>query len=160
MPAFFQCIPDSLSRWVKTVKPEIFSISGKVLEVKTGTCEDGTGRSPLGTHFLMKTKEGETLNIHLGPASQVELLVADLSAGTKVKVEGFRTEKMKMGHYVAQTIAYGDRTVAIRDESLQPIWARAQGGRNAAAGAGAAFDWGRGRGADFGYGRGCGYGGG
>ena len=48
--------------------PEIVTLSGKVLEVQTEPCTNTTGRSPLGTHFLMKTAEGKTLNIHLGPA--------------------------------------------------------------------------------------------
>ena len=124
-------------------KPEIISIRGEVLEVKTGPCENTTGWSPLGSHFLMKTKSGETLNIHLGPASQVAFLTGDLSAGTKVKVEGFRTEKMEKGHYVARAIAYEDRTVELRDANLQPVWAAAQGGSGGAPRAG--FGPGQGR---------------
>lgn len=142
----------------QAVKPTTVSLSGTVLEVKTGPCENTTGRSPLGTHFLMKTEEGETLNIHLGPAVRVEFIAKDLPAGTKVKVEGFRTEKMEPGHYAAVSLTYGDRTVQLRGGNLQPIWAGGAGGRNAAVGAAAGFGRGRGQGAGYGYRGGRGYG--
>lgn len=138
--------------------PHVVTIVGEVLKVETGPCENTTGRSPFGTHFIMKTKGGETLNIHLGPPAAVDFLIRELSAGTKVKVQGFRTEKMPKGHYVAKTVAYGDRTVDLRDASLQPVWAAAQGGRNTPPGPGAGYGWGCGRGAGYGYGRGRGYG--
>lgn len=143
----------------QAVKPEVVSLSGNVLEVKTGPCENTTGRSPLGTHFLMKTEEEETLNIHLGPTVQVEFLAKELSAGKKVKVKAFRTDKMEESHYVAQSLAYGDRTVQLRDESLRPVWAGGRGARNQATGVPAEFGTGRGWGG-YGYRRGRGAGGG
>lgn len=148
--------PSGVAR--QALKPEVVSISGKVLEVKTGPCENTTGWSLFGTHFHMKTKDGDTLNIHLGPTGPVDFLARELSAGTKVNVQGFRTEKMPKGHYVAKTVAYEDQTIVLRDASLQPVWAGAQGGRSTAGEAGAAFGPGRGRGAGYGYGRGRGYG--
>lgn len=141
----------------QAVKPVVVSLSGEVLEVKTGPCENTTGRSLLGTHFLMKTEEGETLNIHLGPPVQVEFVAKELSAGKKVKVQAFRTDKMKESHYVAQSLAYGDRTVQLRGDSLRPVWAGGRGARNWAPGG---FGPGRGRGAGYGYYRGRGPGGG
>jgi len=143
----------------QAVKPEVVSLSGEVLEVKTGPCENTTGPSLLGTHLLLKAGEGETLNIHLGPAAQVEFLAADLTAGKTVKVKGFRTEKMEAGHYVAQTVAYGDRTVQLRDENLRPVWAGGRGARNRAAGVPAGMGPGRGWGGGYGYRRGRGPGG-
>ena len=144
-------------------KPEVVSLSGKVLEVVTGPCENTTGPSSLGTHVLIKTENDQTLNIHLGPAARVEFLVKDLSAGTAVTIEGFRTEKMEENHYVAQTIVYGDRTVRLRDENLRPVWAGGRGNRGAAAAAGPGSRWGggpRGGGPGRGYGirQGGGYG--
>lgn len=145
----------------QAVKPEGVSLSGKVLEVMTGPCENTTGRSPLGTHFLMKTEEGETLNIHLGPAVQVEFVAKDLSEGKNVQVRAFRTDKMEESHYVAQSLAYGDRTVQLRDDdTLRPVWAGGRGARNRAAGVRAGFGLGRGWGAGYGYRHGRGPGGG
>ncbi|MDD4267606.1 MAG: hypothetical protein GXY25_18485 [Pirellulaceae bacterium] len=142
----------------QAVKPETVLLSGTVLKVETGPCENTTGPSPLGTHFLMKTETGEKLNVHLGPAALVEFVADELSAGLEVTVEGFRTERMKPNHYVAVSLTFGDRTVQLRAGSLQPLWAGGAGGGNRALGGG----WGRGpgRGAGYGYqgGRGRGYG--
>ena len=136
-------------------KPKVVSLSGKVLEVKTESCQTTTGRSPLGTHLMMETSKGKTLNIHLGPVAAVEFVAKELSQGQKVKVEAFRTKKMEKGQYVARTLTFGSRTVELRDETLRPAWA----GRG---GPGWGRGWGRGdgrgRGAGYGRGRGAGWG--
>lgn len=134
--------------------PEIVTLSGKVLEVKTEPCANTTGRSPVGTHFLMKTAEGQTLNIHLGPAAMVQFVAKELVPDKAVQVRAFRTEKMKEDHYVAQQLSYDGRNVTLRDETLQPVWAGGAG--TGAARGGAAL--GPGRGAGPGWGRGMGYG--
>ena len=159
--------PEGVAR--QAVRPEVVSLAGKVVKVETGPCQMTTGRSPLGTHFLLQTAEGKTLNIHLGPAAAVEFVAKDLSRDKPVKVEAFRTEQMKEGHYVACKLMYGEQTVTLRDETLQPVWAMGRGqgggrgwyggglgrGPNAASGPG----WGRGYGRR-GAGPGRGYGGG
>jgi len=134
--------------------PEIVTLSGKVLEVQTEPCTNTTGRSTLGTHFLMKTAEGKTLNIHLGPAGMVESAAKELVQDKAVKVQAFRTEKMKEQHYVAQTLSYDGRSVTLRDETLQPVWA---GGAGTGAARGGAV-LGPSRGVGPGWGRGLGYG--
>lgn len=127
----------------QATKPEVVSLSGKVLKVETAPCEMTTGRSLLGTHFVLKTRDKKKINIHLGPAGAVEFVTKKLSQGQKVQVAAFRTDKMKEGHYVARTIAFGSQTVELRDETLRPVWA-GRGGPG----------WGRGRGRGAGYGRG------
>jgi hypothetical protein len=136
------------------IQPEIVALSGQVLEVTTEPCANTTGRSPVGTHFLLKTAEGRTLNIHLGPAAMVESVAKELVPDKAVKVQAFRTEKMKADHYVAQQLAYDGRSTTLRDETLQPVWAGGAGrgvAREAAA-------LGPGRGAGAGWARGAGYG--
>jgi hypothetical protein len=134
--------------------PEIVTLSGKVLEVKTEPCTNTTGRFPVGTHFLMNTAEGKTLNIHLGPAAMVEFVAKELVPDKAVTVDAFRTEKMKADHYVAQQLSYDGRSVRLRDETLQPVWAGGTGTGTARGGAAP----GPGRGAGPGWGRGMGYG--
>jgi len=95
----------------------------------------------------METSKGKTLNIHLGPVAAIEFVAKDLSQGQKVKVEAFRTKKMKKGQYVARTLTFGSQTVELRDETLRPVWA-GRGGPG----------WGRGYGRGAGYGRGRGRG--
>ena len=109
------------------VKPEVVSLSGKIVEVKTGPCESTTGRSLSGTHLILETAEKQQLNVHLGPAEAVAATIAKLSVGQQLVVRAFRTEKMKEKHYVAQSLTFGKNKVELRDENLRPAWA----GRNA-----------------------------
>jgi hypothetical protein len=109
-------------------QPKTVTLVGTVAKVETGPCENSTGRALAGTHFLLKIRKGQTLNIHLGPANVVAFVADDLTKGMKITVEAFRTKKMKKGHYVAKSLVFDDRTVKLRDDTLQPVWA---GGRGA-----------------------------
>jgi hypothetical protein len=100
---------------------------GTVVEVESHPCESTTGRSPVGTHFFLKTGEDKTLNIHLGPAVQVEPVARALPVGKQVQVQAFRTERMQADHYVAQWITVGDHTLRLRDDNLRPVWAGGRG---------------------------------
>ena len=133
----------------QSVKPEIISLSGKIIEVKTGPCESTTGPSVSGTHLLLETVQKERLNVHLGPAEAVADTVASLSVGQKIAVKAFRTEKMKEKHYVAQTLTF-ETTVELRDAGLRPVWA----GGNVGPRRTAASQAGLGRGRGPGWGRG------
>ncbi|MGQ9576765.1 MAG: hypothetical protein ACUVUC_15770, partial [Thermoguttaceae bacterium] len=123
----------------QAVGPELVTLSGKLLEIKTGPCENTTGRSPIGTHILLESRDGQRLNVHLGPAAAVADIVAGLKPGQQVTAKAFRTEKMPEGHYVAQSLTVGSSTVLLRDESLRPAWAggRPGGGFGRVWGAGA-----------------------
>jgi predicted Fe-Mo cluster-binding NifX family protein len=76
---------------------------------------------------MIKTSDGKTVNIHLGPAAVVEFVTKELSRDMEVKVKAFRTTKTKKGQYIARTLTFGDRTVELRDENLRPAWAGARG---------------------------------
>jgi len=138
------------------VKPEVVSLSGTVLEVKTGPCKLTTGRSYLGTHFMLETPEGESLNIHLGPATAVEFVTKELPVGATVTVKAFRTPKMPDKHYTAQTVVSGSSTIQLSDGNLRPVWT----GERYVAPSPSGPQWPRGfgRGQGRGYGRGWGYG--
>ena len=140
-------------------RPELVTLSGEVVAVETKPCEKTTGHGVVGTHILLKTEKGESLNVHLGWADAVAVAetAKQLAAGTKVEVTAFRTDKLPEGHYVAQTLKFDGKTVQLRDENLRPVWAGSnpQGWQQS---------WGRGRGYGRGFGRGwgggAGYGGG
>ena len=104
-------------------KPKVVSLSGEVVEVRTEPRKMTTGRSPLGTYFVMKTPDGKTVNIHLGPADAVESVAKELLRGEEVKVEAFQTKKTAKGHYIARSLTIGDRTMELRDKTLRPTWA-------------------------------------
>lgn len=143
--------PSGVAR--QAVKPAIVSLSGKLVEVKTEACELTTGRSPIGTHVILEAAK-ERLNIHFGPAAAVADIVAKLSVGQQLTVKAFRTEKMKEKHFVAQSLAFGETTIELRDANLQPVWAGGNVGPRGAGAGQAGFGGGRGQG----WGRGAGWG--
>jgi hypothetical protein len=57
-------------------------------------------------------------------ASVADNLIKEMA----IKVEAFRTTKMKDNHFVAMSLTYDDRTVRFRDETLRPTWAGGGGG--------------------------------
>ncbi len=59
------------------LRPATVTLQGTVVRVIIGPCEKGTGRSDIGTHFVLKTEQGQEQNIHLGPVL-VGLLVITL----------------------------------------------------------------------------------
>jgi len=113
--------PSGVAR--QAIKPDIVSLSGRLVEIKTGPCEKTTGRSPIGTHIVLETTKGETLNIHLGPEAAVADTVAQLTVGETVAVKAFRTDKMPEKHYTAQSLTFGKTTMVFRDVGLRPVWA-------------------------------------
>ncbi len=139
-------------------KPETIELSGTVASIETGPCENTTGRALSGTHLLLKSAEGEELNVHLGPERAVAPVVARLQVGEPIRVTAFRTEKLQKRHFVAQALMFGKVPVVLRDEAtLQPVWA-GRGGRGGQGGAQAWGGAGRGRGAEQGQTAGRGYG--
>ena len=136
----------------QAAKPEVISLSGKVLAIETGPCKTTTGRADVGSHLLLKTPKGKELNVHLGPTAAVGYIIAQLPVGKKVTVHAFRTTKMPKNHYAAQSLTFGSTTIRLRDASLRPFWA---GGGAVSRGL-AGSQWARGKGRGFRYGPGWG----
>jgi hypothetical protein len=126
-------------------KPEIISLYGKLLEIKTGPCEATTGQSPIGTHLILETAEKEKVNVHLGPAAAVAETAAKLTVGQEIAVKAFRTDKLKDQQYVAISLTFDKTTITLRDDTLRPVWAQCgKAGHGAGAAQGRGFGWGRG----------------
>ena len=106
------------------IKPPVVRLTGIVEETQTHPCEHTTGRAELGTHLIIKDTQNQKLNIHLGPTEDVAEIVRRLSAGKKINVLGFRTEKMPANQYVAKTMILGDQVIHLRDSMLRPYWSR------------------------------------
>jgi len=107
--------------------PEIVVLKGIIQEVESGPCENTTGRATIGTHVLIETSGGETLNVHLGPKEEVAQIAGPLEPDKPITIRAFRTERMAEHHYVAQVLKSGKQTVRLRDESLRPFWAGGRG---------------------------------
>jgi hypothetical protein len=121
----------------QAVKPPIEAMSGTIKDIKIGPCERTTGRSSEGVHLIVQTKDGQTINLHLGPAAALDDALDQLSAGQQITFEAFRTDAMPKDAYVAKSLKAGDTTFDLRDDNLRPKWAiAAQGGRGAGRGPG------------------------
>lgn len=110
-------------------KPSLFYISGRLQEIKTHPCENTTGKADLGTHLILKGKQGRELNIHLGPAPELSETVNQLIVGSKIELIGFRTDKMPPNQYVAKTLIISSNIIQLRDSDLRPYWAGSGFGR-------------------------------
>lgn len=145
---------DSSGMARRAVKPELTTLSGKIVSVVTAPCEKTTGRSEAGTHMFLEDSEGEQWNVHLGEAAALRKIVPKLQEGLQVKVTAFRTDKMPEGHYVAKSLSLENEVIELRDDNLRPFWA---GRGHGAARRGGGRRWRGGRGAGRRGGRGGGW---
>lgn len=104
------------------LKPRLDRISGKLQHISTYPCENTTGKAELGTHLILKDKNGRELNIHLGPANEMSEIVKRLTVGNEFGLIGFRTDKMPLNHYVAITLILPNHVIHLRDSTLRPYW--------------------------------------
>lgn len=104
-------------------KPSISAHSGTILSVRTGPCESTTGRSYIGTHLIVRLDSGSTINLHLGPTSDISAMISALDRGTYIAFDAFRTDEMADDALVATTIRHGSDVIVLRDETLRPVWA-------------------------------------
>lgn len=109
-------------------RPELITLSGQLVKYDTHPCELTTGKAPLGTHLLLKMGDGREINMHLGPSTEIERLLAEVKEGSTLQVQAFRTEEMKENDYVAVSLTDENQTVLLRNpETIRPVWAGKQG---------------------------------
>jgi len=112
------------------VRPAVVSLAGQLIKFDTHPCELTTGKAPLGTHLLLKMADGQAINLHLGPSTDIARLLAGVKEGSTLQVRAFRTEKMKENDYVAVSLTDGNQTVVLRNpKTLRPVWTGKQGKR-------------------------------
>ncbi len=100
------------------------TVSGTLLRIKDGPCENTTGRFPTGMHLFLKTKKGKTINLHLGPTEVVQSMVKNVSKGTEITARAFRTKAFEKNECVAIHFKTKNKTFRLRDaETLRPFWA-------------------------------------
>ena len=110
----------------QAIETQRTAIEGTVKEILIETCENTTGPFGIGMHLLLTTGDKKQYNIHLGPAVLIKDLVKPLEAGQSVTVQAFRTQEMPAEDFVAITLKFDGKTVRLRDENLQPVWAGGQ----------------------------------
>lgn len=146
------------------LQPKLIKVSGELVRIETQPCQQTTGQGLLGTHVVVRTPAGKTMEIDLGWAPAVESIAERLVVGQSLDAVVFRTAPMPEGRWVAKSLTVDGEVMPLRDDRLRPLWAGTGGGQGpsrTAAGSG----WGtRGYGVRSGYrvggGYGAGYGGG
>jgi hypothetical protein len=105
----------------RAIQPEITTLAGKILEIRTGPCEHTTGKSLSGTHLIVK-ENGKKLNIHLGPEEAVGHVIDQLAIGSWVTFDIFHTERMPENAYIAKSLTFDDEIIRLRDDNLRHSW--------------------------------------
>jgi hypothetical protein len=80
------------------------------------------GRMFRGVHALLKTDQGETLPVHLGPEWFIDEQEIVLEAGDKVQVRGSRVSFAGKPALIAAELTKDGRTLRLRDENGVPRW--------------------------------------
>ena len=94
-----------------------------------GTVEDVSVHDrPGSTHATIRTGDGRTVTVVMGPAGYLEQQGIELRQGDQVQVSGSRMSVEGQDAIVAREVRKGDRTVTLRDQSGQPRW-QEQGGQ-------------------------------
>jgi hypothetical protein len=97
----------------------VSTIHGKILSVGFFTPERGAGP---GERLRIRTDDGKTIIVHLGPRSYLEDQKISFTKGDEVNVTGARAEIR--GHHVmiASQVKKGDQTLELRDDQGKPKW--------------------------------------
>jgi hypothetical protein len=94
------------------------TLSGKIQETKDYRCPvSGT----LGSHFTIKG-EGESLEVHLAPASFMKDYEIKFRSGEEVKVVGVKIDFEGKPALMARSVTIGNETYVFRDEKGKPLW--------------------------------------
>lgn len=116
-------------------QPEVFepptavTVRGRVLGV---TRERSRSGAHLGVHALLKTVDGEKIELRLGPEWFLKDHGITLAEGDEVEATGVRVEVEGRSTLVVATLVQGGRRLRLRDEYGFPVWRF--GGRRRGAG--------------------------
>ncbi|MCZ7592357.1 MAG: hypothetical protein M5U15_09485 [Kiritimatiellae bacterium] len=105
-------------------KVERSTVAGTLVEVKDGPCENTTGRSYIGMHYILKAEDGEMINLHLGPSETMKSMNLPTEIGKTVSATAFRTDKMKEDALTAIEVTVDGKTYTLRNANLRPVWAK------------------------------------
>jgi len=102
---------------------KVTTISGTIENVSTFQPETGAA---LGQMLTIKTEEGETLTIHLGPQMFVKRQGFDFQTGNKVDVTGSKVDINNQSVIMASQITSEGKTLTLRDSQGKPQWQMGQ----------------------------------
>ncbi len=95
------------------------TLKGPILEVKLVETPGGVQ----GTHFLLKQGQ-QTIEVFAGPSVYLTGQGMTFAKGEAVEVIGSRVQVAGIPALLARQITKGDKTLALRDETGFPAWAK------------------------------------
>jgi hypothetical protein len=102
------------------------NLAGEIIGVVKFTPAGGMSR---GVHITLRTDQGVTLPVHLGPELYVDQQTVSLQKGDKVQVRGSRITFQGKPAIIAAEVTKGGETLHLRDANGIPAWAGARGPR-------------------------------
>ncbi|HZR81621.1 MAG TPA: DNA-binding protein [Candidatus Binatia bacterium] len=103
------------------------SVAGEVVKVERVAWEQGRGKG-MGVHLVVKTDQGETIPVHLGPAWYVDKQDVKIAPNDHIQVKGSRITFHGKPVILAAEVKDGDRTLVLRNDAGIPAWSRGGGG--------------------------------
>lgn len=95
------------------------TVSGEVVSIDTFTPISGMSQ---GMHLLLRTDDGTTIPVHLGPYWYLENQDIAIEPNDKIEVRGSRVNFAGEPAIIAAEVQKGDTTLRLRDESGFPMW--------------------------------------
>jgi hypothetical protein len=75
-----------------------------------------------GAHLFVKSGNGETLDVFLGPAKYVKIFNLPLAAGDRVNVLGSEVKFKGANLILGREVTKGAVTMILRDDTGTPMW--------------------------------------
>jgi hypothetical protein len=100
------------------------TVSGEITGVEKFAPVRGMSQ---GVHITLKTDQGASLSVHLGPELYVNQQTVALRKGDKVQVRGSRVTFQGKPAIIAAEVTKGGETLHLRDANGVPAWAGARG---------------------------------
>ncbi|MEB3181892.1 MAG: hypothetical protein VKL59_23090 [Nostocaceae cyanobacterium] len=75
-----------------------------------------------GVHLTLKTADGQTMSVHLGPRWYLENQDIDVKPGDNIEVTGSRINFAGQPTIVAASVKKGNAVLTLRDANGFPVW--------------------------------------
>jgi len=108
------------TEYTKKFDPNTVStVQGTVLSKGFFTPEKGAGP---GERLRVRTDDGKTVIVHLGPRSHLESENISFQKGDKITITGSKAEIYGRNVIIATQVKKGDQTIQLRDDQGKPVW--------------------------------------
>ena len=97
----------------------VTSVEGEIQDIQ----RISRPRAQEGVHLTLSTGT-ESIDVHLGPASYLDVQSVKLAKGDRVKVTGSKETVGGKTGIIAQEVQRGDEQLVLRDAAGVPAWSR------------------------------------